>query len=273
LFDIMRPPIEAFGIFLGVGLALGVVLSRRLAERSGLDVGRGASALVAALLGAFVAGRAVYVLGTGEPKTWPLVLAFGEGGFSGYGALFGGASAASFVLWRARAPIGAWLDVAAPGVLLTISIARLGCWLTGCDYGRPLSNTAPYWLIRLGTLPMTSGGELSPVGAAQLARHPELAGATWALPVHPTELYESIAALLLLVVSIAGRKWQRARGQLFSLATLAYAGLRYGLEWIRDDPDRGVFRHFTITQLAAWISMGLLGVAWTLRAHRTARST
>ena len=61
------------------------------------------------------------------------------------------------------------------------------------------------------------------------------------MPVHPTQLYESLAGLLLLGFVFWVRKRQTFRGQVFFAFTFAYGALRFLLEILRDDTERGEF--------------------------------
>jgi phosphatidylglycerol:prolipoprotein diacylglycerol transferase len=61
------------------------------------------------------------------------------------------------------------------------------------------------------------------------------------LPVHPTELYESLAGALLLVITWQLRKASRFRGEVFLAFTFGYGYLRFLLEIVRDDSERGSF--------------------------------
>jgi phosphatidylglycerol:prolipoprotein diacylglycerol transferase len=61
------------------------------------------------------------------------------------------------------------------------------------------------------------------------------------LPVHPTQIYESLVGALLLLLLFAVRKNLKFRGQVFLTFTFAYGVLRFLLEMIRDDFERGEF--------------------------------
>jgi phosphatidylglycerol:prolipoprotein diacylglycerol transferase len=61
------------------------------------------------------------------------------------------------------------------------------------------------------------------------------------LPVHPTELYESLAGALLLLLTWHLRRASRFRGEVFLAFTFGYGYLRFLLEILRDDSERGSF--------------------------------
>ena len=58
-------------------------------------------------------------------------------------------------------------------------------------------------------------------------------------PLHPTQIYESLGALLIFLglLWLAPRK--RFHGQVVLAYAFAYSGLRFVIEFFRGDPDRG----------------------------------
>jgi phosphatidylglycerol:prolipoprotein diacylglycerol transferase len=59
--------------------------------------------------------------------------------------------------------------------------------------------------------------------------------------VHPTQIYESLVGLALLVLLLWQRKYTRFRGQVFFLFVFAYGAARFVLELWRDDVERGSY--------------------------------
>lgn len=267
--------VEPFGLFLALGLALGVGLSAELGRKAGLDRRLGAEGLFGALLGALVGARLLYLLGARVPAKPAVWFALGEGGLSGYGALFGACLGGALALRRHRASreVRSWFDVAALGALLTVAVARIGCYLQGCDFGRPLSARAPGWLARLGAFPRPTSGAPSPVWVEQVVRGHLGRDSAFTLPVHPTELYEALGALLLLALLLLRRRVQRRHGELFVLATLGYAVLRFVTETVRGDADRGLVWRFSVSQWSAALSVLLALFFWRRIAQRAARSS
>jgi phosphatidylglycerol:prolipoprotein diacylglycerol transferase len=264
--------IEPFGLFLAFGLGLGVALSARLAARAGLDGHEGAAALGLGLSFALPMSRLFYLLGSWDPGSWASWFAFGRGGLSGYGALLGTALGAMIALRRAEGRRLAWFDVAAPGALLAALLARLGCYLQGCDFGRPLSANAPRWLARLGTFPESPATNPSPVWAAHVARVGEALNAPWTSALHPTQLYEAAGLAALLAALFVIRRRQRRAGSVFAAALIGYGVLRFATETFRDDGDRGVYALVTLNQLCALGSLLGLALAFAFQVARERRS-
>jgi phosphatidylglycerol:prolipoprotein diacylglycerol transferase len=145
-----------------------------------------------------------------------------------------------------------WADVAVPSLASGLMITRIGCYLFGCDFGKRLPDGAPGWLKSMGTFPHWPAGTVqSGDGAPAYVRHMDLFKGTplmgeltrtnASLPVHPTQIYESLVGLSLLVLLLWQRRSQKFRGQIFFLFVFAYGYLRFLLEMLRDDVERGEY--------------------------------
>jgi phosphatidylglycerol:prolipoprotein diacylglycerol transferase len=128
----------------------------------------------------------------------------------------------------------------------------VGCYLFGCDFGKRLSETAPPFLRKIGTFPHWAQGTVdSGDGSPAFLRHMEVFRGTStgveiqqaqaSLPVHPTQIYESLVGLGLLLLLLFARRKQLFRGQQFYLFTFSYGFCRFLLEIIRDDTERGEY--------------------------------
>jgi phosphatidylglycerol:prolipoprotein diacylglycerol transferase len=249
--------VEVFGIALGVGLLLGVLMSARLAELAGLDRDLAANVLVITLFGALLGARLVFVLENLGSLSFREALALHRGGLSAYGALLFGSLAALLWLRRQDEPPWPWFDVAAPGALLTASVARLGSHLGASDMGRPLAESAPVWLARL------ANSESSSLSAAR----PSLLSAT---ATHPVALYEASGALALGALLLIARRYQRSWGEQALLAAVGYSVLRASGEAFRERVP--VLLGLTSTECYA-LTTATLGVATLAWRQRVVRST
>jgi phosphatidylglycerol:prolipoprotein diacylglycerol transferase len=92
------------------------------------------------------------------------------------------------------------------------------------------------------------------------------------LPVHPTQLYESFCGLLLLGLLFLARKNVKAReargepffrGEMFLVFTAGYGLLRFLLEIVRDDAERGTYGpHFEPHVIYPLVLMGFALAFW-----------
>ena len=263
LFEIPTPwgpvPIYSYGVMLGCSLLAAWGLVMRLGARAeNLDPERMANAFLATAVAAIVGARGLYVLTNPEEFTHPgQWLALRSGGLVAYGGFLGGFVGSWIYLRRQKISLLAWADVVAPSLGLGLGLTRIGCYLFGCDFGRPLGEGAPAWLKAAGTFPRRADGG-SPAWAHHVARYDLAPGAEASLPVHPTQLYESLVGFLLFGLALVLWRRRRFRGQIILALTLAYGVWRFFIEYLRDDPERGFYFGFSTSQL---ISLALVPIA------------
>jgi phosphatidylglycerol:prolipoprotein diacylglycerol transferase len=240
-------------------------------------------------LSAVVGSRVLYVVtNLDEFHSFADLFAFRRGGLAVYGGFLGGYLAS----WAYLKPNGLrlmpWADVAVPSLASGLFITRIGCYLFGCDFGKQLSDTAPSFLKTLGTFPhwttaVIDAGEGSPAYSRHLELYKgtplgaELLKMNHSFPVHPTQIYESLCGLALVVLLLRVRKHQMFRGQIFFTFAFGYGYLRFLLEILRDDAERGEYgpalaEHVLIPGALFLMSLGLcFGIALGIK-DKTARA-
>jgi phosphatidylglycerol:prolipoprotein diacylglycerol transferase len=266
LFTLPMPwgpqPIYSYGVLLGLSLIAGYQLAVRVgARKDGLHEDTLGAAYLAAALCGIAGARLLYVLENRERfaesgASWFDVT---SGGVTAYGGFLGGLLGAAGYLAYRRASLAAFADAAAPALALGTVLTRVGCYLYGCDFGTPLGEQAPGFLKALGTFPRWKYEELGIYGSPAFLHHVDVYGlddeAAASLPVHPTQLYEALAALLLLGVTLAVLRRRRFRGQAILVLAMGYGAARFAFEYLRDDPERGTAFGFSSAQL---ISLALV---------------
>src|SRR5690606_37330290 len=111
-------------------------------------------------------------------------------------------------------------DLFARGIALGYMVGRLGCLMAGCCYGRP---TQVAWAITF----------TDPAAALNV-------GTPLNVPLHPTQLYESMAGFAILLILLAiERRGRQYPGRTFWQFVLLYAISRFIIEFFRGD-DRGM---------------------------------
>ncbi len=179
-----------------------------------------------------------------------------RGGLAYYGGFL---FAVGFAIYYTRRhALGWWrtADLSSPGIALGLFFGRLGCFLNGCCWGK----------VTQGSL-----GVVFPRGGAawrsQVDMH-LISEAQNTLPVHATQLYESIACLAIFVILYyVVRPTRRHFGDVFAWLLILYAIARSVIEIWRDD-DRGVFfgGYISTSQLISIpLFLGGLGVLIYLR--------
>ncbi|MGK4007689.1 prolipoprotein diacylglyceryl transferase family protein [Sorangium sp. So ce1036] len=238
-------PIYSYGVMLGLSLVVGWYLTLGLAERDGLPRETMANCYVVTALAAVVGARVLYILtNLDEFDSLGSMFDIRRGGLVAYGGFLGGFLGSYLFLRSHHIPLLPWADVAVPSLASGLMITRIGCYLFGCDFGRPLGETAPGWLKGLGTFPRwpegtLDGGSGSPAWVQHVRERGLDPASEASLPVHPTQLYEALVGAGLLALLLLARRRQKFRGEIFLLFTFAYGVCRYLLELLRDDAERG----------------------------------
>ncbi len=260
-------PIYSYGVMLGLSLVVGWYLTLGLAKRDGLPTETMANNYVITAVAAIAGSRILYVLTNLNEFNSPIdIFALRRGGLVAYGGFLGGFLGSLFYLRKHKIPLLPWADVAVPSLASGLMITRIGCYLFGCDFGRPLCKVAdnanvslsdyplcesaaaaPGWLQKLGTFPRWAAGMLHEgsgfEGSPAWRQHVDSKyiddSALTSLPVHPTQLYEMLVGAGLLALLLFARTKQKFRGQIFLLFTFAYGVARYLIEILRDDKERG----------------------------------
>jgi phosphatidylglycerol:prolipoprotein diacylglycerol transferase len=246
-------PIYAYGVMLGISLVVGWYLTLPLSERDGLPKETMANCYVVTALAALAGSRILYAItNPDEFKSVTDLFALRNGGLVAYGGFIGGLLGSWAFLAPKKIRLLAWADDAVPSLASGLMITRIGCYLFGCDFGQRLPDTSPHWLKTLGTFPHWAAGTLaSGEGSPAYVRHLEVYRGTpveadlvrmnTSFPVHPTQLYESLVGLTLLILLLWQRRYTRFRGQVFFLFVFGYGFLRFLLEMWRDDVERGSY--------------------------------
>jgi phosphatidylglycerol---prolipoprotein diacylglyceryl transferase len=246
-------PIYSFGVMLGLSLVVAWFLTLELSDREGMPREPMGNTTVFAMFMGIVGARALYVLtNLDEFQSLSDMLALRRGGLVAYGGYVAGFLASVFYVNQIKQPFSRWIDCAMPGIAIGMVTGRIGCYLYGCDFGKPLGEGAPAWLKAMGTFPHWPAGTLDAGdGAPAYLRHLEVFGHSEllhtlketqaSLPVHPTQIYESLVGVLLLVTAYLVRRRQSFQGEIGLTVAFGYGLLRFSLELLRDDAERGSY--------------------------------
>ncbi len=230
---------------LTLSVIFGRLIAIRLAERAGIEGHLADRCATWTLAGAVVGARLLYVATNLDQFDHVLdIVAWWKGGVVAYGGFLGGLGAAMLFCRIQDIRVLAWADCVAPSLCLGLTLTRIGCFLGGCDFGRVWDGP---WAVQF------PAGSPAFVEQRLLGLLPP--DATASLPVHPTQLYESLAGVVLLFLVFAARRRQRASGQPLAAFALGYGVLRYFIEIVRADPDRGVIGPWSTSQFIAMATL------------------
>lgn len=248
LFEIAGFKVPSYPVMMVLGylLALGIVY--RLAGRREVDGDGGLNRpqvwdffivlVVASILGAKM-GHVLFEANghAGVDGVFDLLrqdpwhpLRLDEPGYVWYGGMLAALGVAAFYFWR-RPHLNAWLiaDAFAPATMVGAVAGRTGCFLAGCCYG--VSTDQPWGVT---------------FSAAQG-------------PVHPTQLYDATAALVIAGILLWRFGRRRFDGENTALLLILYPIARSLTEVFRGDPERGTFGLLSTSQ-AISIPLLLLGI-------------
>ncbi len=135
------------------------------------------------------------------------------------------------------------MDTFAPGVALGQAIGRIGCFAAGCCWGKECYLP---WGVRFRS------NFAAPVPLDKT--------------LHPVQLYESAADLIIFGILYRQFNRQHRAGQVIGLYLVLYSGARFIIEFFREH-EQSLVGPFSLTQ---WIALGLLalGVGILLRRRQ-----
>ena len=151
---------------------------------------------------------------------------------------------------RKQMPVLRTMDVFAPGIAIGHAIGRLGCFVAGCCWGTP---THLPWAVTF-----TSQDS-----------H-ERFGTPINIPLHPSQLYESGAELIILGVLLAMFRRPHRDGYIVAWYLVLYSLVRFLIEFVRNH-EQSLVWGLSLTQ---WISLATLlaGIYMLARLRRPAQA-
>jgi phosphatidylglycerol:prolipoprotein diacylglycerol transferase len=284
---VLNLPIYGYGLMLVTGLLLAIELGRYLAKKYRMDPDVFSALGLIAVFAGIVGARAMFVIenraeffggqmGLGA-RLFEMVN-ISSGGLVYYGGVIAAVPAVlGYLLWK-KVPVVRALDIIAPCLLIGLAFGRVGCYLNGCCWGKecelPVARAlgefpygSPAYVSQsdagLVTPPAellrgrADGSEVAytreevrkvPGLAAIAARH-------HSMPVHPTQLYSVVTALLLAGVLVAFLTLGMRVGTTFGLMLVLEGLTRTLIESLRINPT--VFGPLSISMVIGLASAGV----------------
>jgi phosphatidylglycerol:prolipoprotein diacylglycerol transferase len=246
----------SYGMMLMFSFLFGWAGAYYFMKKEGYGEERPLHGLVGATIGALVLARLLFVITNWNTFAgeFPIsVVNFKKyDGMVAYGGYLGGSLGSYLVLrhygWK-------WLqyaDVTVPWVGFGLFLTRIGCLLAGCDYGKPTD--LPWGL---------SFPKDSYAFNRHVREHLISSDALDSLPVHPTQIYESLAGLAFFFILIwFFKNRRRYSGHTLALFFILYGVFRFCNEFLRGDTGRGEAAGVSTSQ---WIAILTIGWAvWLL---------
>lgn len=235
LFTIGSFSLPTYGLLVALGFLAGLTVTVRLARRAGLPSEKitnlavycAIAGIVGAKLFMFLFDLPDYLRDPGQIFTMATLQAAGVF----HGGLIVAVLFAIFYMRREALPALATMDVFAPGIALGQAIGRLGCFAAGCCWGRECSLP---WGVRFRS------DEAAPVPLNKT--------------LHPAQLYESAADLLIFAILYRQAGRSDKPGRVFGFYLVLYSVARFIVEFFREH-EQSLVGPFSLTQ---WIALALL---------------
>jgi phosphatidylglycerol:prolipoprotein diacylglycerol transferase len=256
IYDFGPIAIYSYGLMLGVAFILGIFLSMHLGARIGISAEHILNLGIIILISSIIGARLFYI---GENYTTFLddpaeILKFWSGGFVFYGGFLVAISLAVLYCRRSGISFLAVADAMSPGIALGLAIARVGCFLGGCCYGK---STTFFLGVQFP--------DDSPAAFAHGIEH----------HIHPAQLYGTVAGLILFMILLILFRWRKFNGQVFWTLLVLYPVARFILELFRVHTGRAMVFGMTISQfLSLFLFLfGILGYLVTRKSEGVKHST
>lgn len=232
LFNIGPVSVYSYGVMLALAFLVVAFLARRRAFALG---GNGDAILdlcIWLIVSGIIGGRLFFILlNLDYYRQNPLeTVMLWRGGLVWYGGLIAAVMSAIIFLSAKKMPILNTSDLMMPYVALGQSIGRIGCFLNGCCYGKATA---------------------LPIGVTFSAAQG---------PVHPTQLYESAAMLIVFLIL---RKCVPGNGRTFFLYLMMYSVIRFLIEFLRGD-NPAILMGLTISQLISVVIFMTAAILWKI---------
>ena len=233
LFRIGTFEVTSFGVMVALAGLIGLTLFERELRRSGMRADA-VNAAMGGFVGGLVGAKLVWAIEFSATAPLPQLI-FSRGGLSWFGGFAGGLGTGLWMLRRYRVPLVRGLAAASPALAIGHAIGRIGCFLVGDDYGKP--SDLPWAMAFPQGRPPTD------------------------IPVHPTQLYEAAALVVLAGVLLRLRRRDATDRSVLATYLIAAGAIRFTIEFVRINAP--VLGPLTLAQL--W-SLGLIAGGFVLAA-------
>lgn len=235
--------VYSYGLLIAFGYTLGTILILREARREQLSVEAIFDMLLLQLVIGICGSRLLFILEYSPEKlNFKDFFAFEQGGLTFYGAVISSIIFDLLYLKYRKLPFWKVMDCIGFGLPAGIAMARLGCLLNGCCYGTSCDYP---WAM---SFPAAGSGSQ-----------------------HPTQLYESLGALLIWLLLSRLRPYRRNYGEIFLACMASYGLIRFFIELVRAENPVVVFG-LTMAQIIGILMVTVSYIAWKkLSADRNLR--
>lgn len=239
-------PVYGYGFMMFLGFFSAAWLAMRRANSVGLSGDMIWDLAVWIIVSGIGGARLLYVVRfpenvfankTGTAKLWA-IFNLPDGGLVLYGGVILALMAFFWFCRRRQVNPMLMADVVMPSFFIGLAFGRMGCYLNGCCYGDVCSLP---WAVQFP--------EGSATFAAMVSRGFLSETATQTMPLHPTQIYSTINAIVLAVLTGTYFKYRQQNGAVLALSLCTYPVTRFIIEYLRSDELTVVF---TLRSMLFW---------------------
>lgn len=217
--------IRWYGILVAVGFLVGMGIARRNARRVGMDEAVILDLFLLCVVGGILGARLFYVVqfwheAGFDRHPWEIIRV-DHGGLVFFGGFLFVMAGMFFYCLARRAPVLGVMDACAPSLAVGHAFGRIGCYINGCCHGKPMD--ASWWSI------------------SYPAENLMVSEKFRCLPLHPVQLYESLANVAVFAFTIWLFNRPHRKGAVAGLYLILYAAARFSLEFARGDHNDFLF--------------------------------
>ena len=227
-FTVFGYKIAWYGVIIACAMIVAVIISMILAKKTNQDADDYIDIAIWSIIFALIGARAYYVIFSWDEYKDNLLQIFNvrAGGLAIYGGLIGGILAAVVVCRIKKISILRVLDTVAPAIPIAQAIGRWGNFMNMEAYGGYTDNLFAMQL---------NYEQASGVITDELLENIVTIDEVSYIQVHPTFLYECMWCLVVAILILIFKRFQRYNGQLLLWYIGGYALGRAWIEGLRTD--------------------------------------
>ena len=228
-FTVFGQDIYWYGIFIGLGVILGVLLALHEAKRTGQNPDTYLDFIIYAMIIAIIGARLYYVIFSWDfySQHPEKIFAIREGGLAIYGGIIGGVLTAIVYSHVKKKNFWVMADTMAPSLILGQMLGRWGNFFNKEAFGGFTDNL---FAMRY-QLSQVRASDVTPDILQNLVT---VNGVDY-IQVHPTFLYESFWSLCVFIILLILQRKKKFNGQVCATYFFGYALGRVWIDGLRTD--------------------------------------
>lgn len=228
-FTVFGQDIYWYGIFIGLGVILGVLLALHEAKRTGQNPDTYLDFIIYAMIIAIIGARLYYVIFSWDfySQHPEKIFAIRKGGLAIYGGIIGGVLTAIVYSHLKKKSFWVMADTMAPSLILGQMLGRWGNFFNKEAFGGFTDNL---FAMRY-QLSQVRASDVTPNILQNLVT---VNGVDY-IQVHPTFLYESMWSLCVFIILLILQRKKKFDGQVCATYFFGYALGRVWIEGLRTD--------------------------------------